>query len=109
VTGDRLVGAILLGDTTPGPQLAELLRTGAPVPADLVEAAAAANPWPACENDDALVCSCNAVTRGRIMDAAREGALSDVEAVSRATGAATGCGTCRHNVAALLRDLAAER
>jgi ferredoxin-nitrate reductase len=109
VRGDRLVGAILLGDTRIGPQLAELMRTGAPVPPELLDGGAGSNPWPDCENDDALVCSCNAVTRGRIVEAAREGSISDVESISRATGAATGCGTCRHNVASLLRDVAAER
>ena len=39
--GERLLGAILLGDTTLGPRLAELLRTGAPVPAALLDVAGA--------------------------------------------------------------------
>lgn len=61
------------------------------------------------QGDDALVCSCMAVTRGTIVEAARRDGLRDVDAVGRATRAGTGCGTCRHGVTSLLRDVTAER
>jgi NAD(P)H-nitrite reductase large subunit len=107
--GDRLVGAILLGDTRLGPRIAELLASGAPVPPEFLETDQGPAPWSDCGGDDTLVCACNAVTRGRILEVAREQDLSEVDEVARATGAATGCGSCRHNVASLLQDAAAKR
>jgi NAD(P)H-nitrite reductase large subunit len=104
---DRLVGAILLGDTALGGRLRELIRSEAPVPAELLETACGGPPTAAeDEGDDALVCSCNAVSRGQIVAAVSEGGLTHVDQVSRATGAATGCGTCRNAVTAVLRRCA---
>ena len=108
--GERLLGAILLGDTTLGPRLAELLRTGAPVPAALLDVAGggmSADALDDPEDDEMLVCACMSVTRGRIVEAVRRDALSDVDAVARATQAGTGCGTCRKTVASLLRGVTA--
>jgi nitrite reductase (NADH) large subunit len=107
--GERLLGAILLGDTTLGPRLAELLRTGEPVPAALLDAGAggSADALDDSEDDEMLVCACMSVTRGRIVEAVRRDSLSDVEGVARATQAGTGCGTCRKTVASLVRTAAA--
>ncbi len=108
--GRRLLGAILLGDTTLGPRLAELLRTGEPVPAALLDAGAggmSADALDDPDDDEMLVCACMSVTRGRIVEAVRRDALSDVDAVARATQAGTGCGTCRKTVASLVRTAAA--
>jgi NAD(P)H-nitrite reductase large subunit len=55
------------------------------------------------EGPDTVICACNGVTRGRIEAAIEDGGLSHVDQVSRATGAATGCGGCANSVAALLR------
>jgi ferredoxin-nitrate reductase len=105
--GERLLGAILLGDTTLGPRLAELLRTGEPVPAALLSAGGmSGDAFGEDDDDEMLVCACMSVTRGRIVEAVRRDALSDVDAVARATRAGTGCGTCRKTVASLLRETA---
>ena len=99
---DRLVGAILLGDTALGGRLRDLIRSGDNVPGELLDAQPSS---PVGEDDDesALVCSCNAVSRGQIVAAIRKSELTHVDQVARATGAATGCGTCRNAVSALLR------
>ena len=99
----RLVGAILLGDTSLGARLADLVASGARVPADLLDTAVSAGSAPDDVDDlDALVCACNSVTRRDIAGAIDRESLHDVDAISRATGAATGCGTCRSSVAAIL-------
>src|SRR5262249_14121289 len=102
--GERLTGAILIGDTTLGVRLADLIRNGDTVPAALLSTG---GPVAEDEDEDALVCSCHAVTRGTILAAVdrarlRDG-LGDAAAVGRVTGAGTGCGTCRGSLAALLR------
>jgi NAD(P)H-nitrite reductase large subunit len=56
-----------------------------------------------------LVCSCMSVTRGTIVEAVQRDDLADVDAVAEATGAGSGCGTCRRHVASLLRGSSARR
>jgi len=53
----------------------------------------------------ALVCACLGVRAERIAAAARGGART-LEAVGEATGAGTNCGSCRPEIARLLRDAA---
>ncbi|MEA2482018.1 MAG: nitrite reductase large subunit, partial [Thermoleophilaceae bacterium] len=102
VRGDRLVGAILLGDTTLGPRLRDLIVSGEPVPADLLDGASAPAAAPGTDDESTVVCACNGVTRGRIEAAISAEGLTHIDQVARATSASTGCGTCRNSVAALL-------
>jgi assimilatory nitrate reductase electron transfer subunit len=51
--------------------------------------------------DGALVCRCNSVSKSRLVEAWRDGA-HDTAALTEATRASTGCGSCRH----LVSDLA---
>ncbi len=103
VRGDRLIGAILLGDTSLGPRLAELLRRGAAVPPGLFGGDFSSDLLEEYEDDEMLVCTCMSVTRGRISAAVDRHNLSDVEAVRQLTGAGSGCGGCRRKVASMLR------
>jgi NAD(P)H-nitrite reductase large subunit len=101
VAGDRLVGALLLGDLAEVPALHELIEHGGAVPGELLDGAPAAAIAP---SPKAMVCSCNAVTRGTIEDAIEAGGLERLEQVAAATAASTGCGGCRGSVEALLRE-----
>ncbi|GAC1436660.1 MAG: hypothetical protein NVSMB51_08530 [Solirubrobacteraceae bacterium] len=107
--GDRLVGALLVGETSEARSLSGLLRSGAPVPAALLDPGAAGQPAPAGEGDAALVCSCNAVTHGAIVDAIHAGALTTVSQVGRVTRAGTGCGSCARDIARVLAACSSER
>ncbi len=49
-----------------------------------------------------LVCACNSVGARRIAAAAEAGAR-DVQAIGAATGAGTGCGSCRPEIIRLLK------
>jgi len=102
LSGDRLAGAVLVGDTSGARELSGLLRSGERVPAELlaapgVSAAPEADPDPA-----AIVCSCNCVTRGAIDTAIRAGGLSTLTDVARITRASTGCGSCAGDVERIL-------
>jgi ferredoxin-nitrate reductase len=99
--GDRLTGALLVGDTALARPLSELLRTGDPVPEQLLESGSA----PAVtERDDPAetICSCNAVTREEIDRAIVAKGLTTVEQVANATRASTGCGSCAADVRTIL-------
>jgi ferredoxin-nitrate reductase len=101
--GDRLAGAVLVGDTALARSLSELLRSGAAVPQELLDpiAAPAADAAPPAD-PAATVCSCNGVTRGAIDRAVAAGGLTTLEQVSNATRASTGCGGCAADVRAIL-------
>ena len=105
----RLAGAILLGDLHHSRDLRELLASGEKPPDTLLDKFITAQPIDG--NDVALgdpetnVCSCQGITRGQIIHAIRDRALTTVEQVAEHTTASTGCGGCRPDVTALLAAL----
>ncbi|MCL2447517.1 MAG: FAD-dependent oxidoreductase [Polyangiaceae bacterium] len=94
----RLIGAMLVGDTTAAATLVQALDRGQPLPADPLEALCTAPPASPRER---LVCTCHKVTDSHILQSLAAGATS-VEAVGAATGAGTGCGSCRSEIARLV-------
>jgi bacterioferritin-associated ferredoxin len=52
-----------------------------------------------------FACICRAVSKDRVSTAIDNGA-DTVEAVSRATGACTGCGTCRERIEGMIGERA---
>lgn len=102
----RLAGAVMLGDNPMVGQVVQLFDTGDPVPHDRRtllmgrpgESVSVAPATPASMPDEAVVCRCNNVTKKELADAFRSGARTP-EALSDATQASTGCGTCVDDVA----------
>jgi assimilatory nitrate reductase electron transfer subunit len=102
VRGDRLTGAVLLGDNPSVGAVVQLFDRDAEVPADrrslllgraFGAAGATAVQSPAFMPDQAVVCRCNSVPKAQITACWRAGArtVTDVAAATRAT---TGCGGC---------------
>lgn len=108
IRGNRLAGAIVIGDGAIVPSLLRAYSESIEVADDRAEvlfrAAAAAAPLPQAVPDTALICNCNGVTKAQIIESVMEGSRS-LRAVCDATRAGTGCGTCRPEVQAIL-DLA---
>lgn len=103
--GKRVVGGMLVGDSSAFGTLAHYARTGEPVPvspAALIGAdgGAPAGPLP----DSAQVCSCNNVTKAQICEAIRAKELRTAAAVKSCTRAGTGCGGCMPAVADILNE-----
>jgi nitrite reductase (NADH) large subunit len=97
----RLLGGILVGDSSQYDALAAMARGDLPTPDDLgalVIPAGLAGAAPAIGvdalPDTAQVCSCNGVTKGRIVAAVADGGCTDVASVKACTTAGTGCGGC---------------
>lgn len=101
----RLQGAILLGDAGAAPDLFRAFDKEAdlpPDPARLLFPGEAAAPKGVLDlPDEAQVCNCNGVSKGKILEAIRGGKRS-LPAVCEATRAGTGCGSCKRDVTALL-------
>lgn len=110
---DRLVGIVLYGDTADGAWFFDLLRKGAGI-AELREtlifgpsyaggakldptAAVAALP------DEAEICGCNGVCKGRITSAITGQGLTSLDDVRAHTKASASCGSCTGLVEQLLK------
>jgi assimilatory nitrate reductase electron transfer subunit len=108
---DRLIGAILLGETSTAGTLTQLYDRSEPLPSDrlalLFQGLSGAAPAdsPVRMPDAAEVCNCNSVTKGHIR-ACWEGGARTVEEVVARTRATTGCGTCKDAVTGIVGWLA---
>jgi nitrite reductase (NADH) large subunit len=105
---DRIIGTVLFGETADGAWFNDLKKKAVNI-ADMREtlifgqayqggapldpmAAVAALP------DDAEICGCNGVCKGKIVGAIKAKGLSSVEQVRAHTKASASCGTCTHLV-----------
>lgn len=112
IVENRLVGAVLYGDTADGAWYTQLLREGADIsemretliygqnfqggpPLDPM-AAVAALP------DEAEICGCNGVCKSKIVTTINEQGLKTVEDVRDHTKASSSCGNCTNLVEQLL-------
>jgi NAD(P)H-nitrite reductase large subunit len=104
--GDRLVGAILVGDVADARRCTAALRSADATDATLIDAGFAHPAQPPAEAPppapDTTICSCNAVTAGEIDRAIAARGLTTVAGIAKATRASTGCGGCASEVRAIL-------
>ncbi|MTH99835.1 nitrite reductase large subunit NirB [Roseibium sp. RKSG952] len=113
IKDDRIIGAVLYGETSDGPWFFDLLKKGTDVsgmretlifgqayqggaPLDPT-AAVAALP------DDAEICGCNGVCKGTIVTAIRDRGLTTLDDVRAHTKASASCGTCTGLVEQLMQ------
>jgi nitrite reductase (NADH) large subunit len=112
VRSGRLAGAILLGDTPTTPRLLQLYHRGEQLPENRSEllfpcSGGGEQPLAVADlADDTQICNCNGVSKGEIVAAVKGGRRS-LKSLCEATRAATGCGSCKAQVQALL-ELACE-
>jgi assimilatory nitrate reductase electron transfer subunit len=113
---DRVAGAILLGLPDAAANIIQLFDSQAPVPGDrlglllgrALPAEQSAGSSAAALPDNALVCRCNTVDKGRIVAAWQDGAR-DVPAIATSTRATTGCSSCRNTVTDIVNWLASNQ
>lgn len=101
---DRIIGAVLYGETSDGPWFFDMLKKGTDIsdlrdtlifgqafqggaPLDPMEAVAALP-------DDAEICGCNGVCKGQIVNTIHEKGLTSLDDVRAHTKASASCGTC---------------
>jgi nitrite reductase (NADH) large subunit len=95
----RLVGAILVGDTSAAGSLVQYFDRGDVLPEDPLELLC--QTAPAADPATRVVCNCQKVTEGALREAVANGADS-VEALCAATRAGTGCGSCKSELGQIL-------
>jgi nitrite reductase (NADH) large subunit len=101
--GDRLIGAVMYGDTADGSWFFDLIKQGRDVTelrdtlifGPAFQGGASANPLAAVAAlpPEAEICGCNGVCKGKIVTAI-EGGATTLDAVRTATKASASCGTC---------------
>ena len=109
---NRIIGIVLYGDTVDGAWFFQKLKEGADVselretlifgPAfaggEAADPAAAVSALP----DDAEICGCNGISKGKIVSAIKDKGLSGIDDVRAHTKASASCGTCTGLVEQLL-------
>jgi nitrite reductase (NADH) large subunit len=111
---NRVVGAVLYGDTADGARLFQLLRSSEDVSAERdtlifgpAFAAGGAAPDPleavAALSAEAEICGCNGVCKGKIVAAINDKGLQSVDEVRAHTKASASCGSCTGLVEKLLK------
>jgi nitrite reductase (NADH) large subunit len=99
VRENRLVGAVLVGETGCSPDLARWLDRGDPLPANRVDVLCSGGAFAV--SVDPEICNCHHVRESTIVAAIEDG-RTNLNQVGQATRAGTGCGSCRGQVARLI-------
>jgi nitrite reductase (NADH) large subunit len=112
IENGKVVGTVLFGDTTDSSRLFRLIRTEEDVTGREREAAlgesacsggSKSGSGAAAMADSEIVCGCNGVTKGAIINAIKEKGLTTVEQVKGCTNASRSCGGCKPMVAEILK------
>lgn len=102
VKDNKVVGAVLFGDTSDSPRLLDMMKKGedisemnkvALLPSE--NGAAATESPVASMAAEETICGCNGVSKGAIVQAIHEQGLSTVEEIKQYTNAARSCGGCK--------------
>ncbi|RPD51880.1 nitrite reductase large subunit NirB [Paracnuella aquatica] len=99
--GKLLLGGILVGDASAYNMLLQTAKNGLalpPNPEDLIlgnrSGAAQEGAGVSALPDDALICSCESISKAQICNAVSEGGCENLDAIKKCTKAGTGCGGC---------------
>lgn len=107
ITEGKITGAVLFGDTTEGNQLLSLINQGADV-SEYLHASREEESLVASMSKDELICGCNGVTKGAIVEAITSQGLTSVDEVKACTSASRSCGGCKPLVAQLIEHTVGE-
>ena len=99
IHGDKLVGAILLGDKSEFTEFKSLIQHQTELSEKRLKLLRSGKSAPALKGK--TVCSCNNVGDGNLRDAIA-GGCTDFQTLCQQTGAGTGCGSCKPEVKAML-------
>ncbi|MBB6734849.1 nitrite reductase large subunit NirB [Cohnella zeiphila] len=109
---DKLVGAVLFGDTSDGASLFSIMKKGESIKGREKElllgfsaGAAPASPTSRLEAmaDDEIICGCNGVSKATIAEAIQSKGCSTVGEIKACTKASGSCGGCKPLVEGLLK------
>ncbi|NWQ41501.1 NAD(P)/FAD-dependent oxidoreductase [Bacillus sp. EB106-08-02-XG196] len=100
----KIAGAVLFGDTKDGNKLFNFIKNKADIEEYLESAQSVESEvnLVASMSDEELICGCNGVTKGNIVEAIIANGLTTVDQVKGCTNASRSCGGCKSLVSDLL-------
>lgn len=101
VRDGRLVGAVLVGDSSAAPALVRLFDRGEPMPSNRLDVLASGDCAVGAAASDPEICNCHHVGKSTIVEAIQSGCDS-LASLSNRTRAGTGCGSCRGQLTDLI-------
>ena len=117
IRDEKLIGAVLFGDTNDGAHLFSMIKKGENIKGKekelllgISEGALATPKGNRLEGmaDDEIICGCNGVTKGTIAEAIISGGCTSVGQIKACTKASASCGGCKPLVEGLLQLYAGE-
>ncbi|MEO0899951.1 MAG: nitrite reductase large subunit NirB [Bacteroidota bacterium] len=108
--GTKLLGGILVGEADDYNMLLQICKNGLaipPNPEDLILGARGGESVAGSVMDlpdEAVICSCESVSKGQICEAVNNGSCQDLKGLTSATKATSGCGGCKPMVVDLLNE-----
>ena len=109
IQDNKIIGAVLFGDTSDGTRLMQMIKNGTDISgiektsllrkSDLNKSNVTGV---ADLSDDTIICGCNGVSKGAICSAIKKEGLTTVEEVKNYTTASRSCGGCKPLVSDLL-------
>jgi nitrite reductase (NADH) large subunit len=104
IENGKITGAVLFGDTKDGNQLLSLIKKNASIEEYLESSQnkSSEGSLVAAMADEEIICGCNGVSKGTIVEAIRTQGLTSVDQVKGCTNASRSCGGCKSLVADLL-------
>ncbi|CAF1835040.1 NADPH-nitrite reductase [Bacillus subtilis] len=107
--GNQIVGAVLFGDSSEGNRLFSMIQKEA----DISETSKISILQPlsqeagtsitAAMSDDEIICGCNGVSKGAIIQAIQEKGCSSTDEIKACTGASRSCGGCKPLIEEILQ------
>lgn len=100
----KISGAVLFGDTKDGNKLFNFIKIGANIEEylNVGESVNLEENLVASMSNEELICGCNGVTKGTIVEAIKANGLTTVDQVKGCTNASRSCGGCKSLVSDLL-------
>ncbi|WP_284643896.1 nitrite reductase large subunit NirB [Paenibacillus silviterrae] len=112
IQNGKIVGAVMFGDTSDSSRIFKLIRTGEDITGREKEAvlgegfgqsASGGGSSVAAMSDEEIICGCNGVSKGTIVQAIREKGLTSIEEIKACTNASRSCGGCKPLVGEVLK------
>jgi nitrite reductase (NADH) large subunit len=109
----KVIGAVMFGDTSDSSRIFKLIRTGEDISGREKEVvlgegfskggSGGGSASVASMPDEEIICGCNGVSKGTIVQAIKEKGLTSVDAIKACTNASRSCGGCKTLVGELLQ------
>jgi nitrite reductase (NADH) large subunit len=101
IRDEKISGAVLFGDTSEGTKLLSMINKGAEVSEyfETKKSGEAGVSLVASMPNEEIICGCNGVTKGEIVQAIETQGLTSIEEVKGCTNASRSCGGCKSSAA----------